>query len=326
MKKLPLILALLLLTTLAPSVPRRPGRAPADSPLIHGTALVVALTPDAVVFGQDQLQQLTFPDEPQRAPEIRRLSTPKFVFCAPDTVCGFQGLAALPHDFTCSFEDSAAGVRRGGRINYDANQWIPRIEQDTDDDAPRVIADRIWQKARATFDPIECFYFHTKEGQHQIEYDGPVMFVVAGYPKHSKTPEVYAIKVQYDRQNGKLAYPPPEKIFPKDGEETLFLAAGVQPDQCWCYVAGEQDTFNAIKANQDPFGAIFRGFYAKRLPAAQLSLKDSPTATQKAVAWVASFIDLEGEFDQRIGGGSSIAIVRKGHSPDVIRLDQISSW
>ena len=113
---------------------------------------------------------------------------------------------------------------------------------------------------------------------------------------------------------------------PKDEEETLFLTPRVQPKPCSCYVVGDQEIFNAIKADQYPFSPIFRGFYAKRLLAAQLSLKDSPAATQKAVAWVASFIDLEGEFDQRIGGGSSIAIVRKGHSPSIVSMNHISSW
>jgi len=113
---------------------------------------------------------------------------------------------------------------------------------------------------------------------------------------------------------------------PKDGEETRFLTSGVQPNPCSCYVIGDQDVFNAVKANQDPFAAIFRGFYAKRLLAAQLSLKDSPAATQEAVAWVASFVDLEREFDERVGGGGSITILRKGHPPDVIRMDKISSW
>ena len=84
--------------------------------------------------------------------------------------------------------------------------------------------------------------------------------------------------------------------------------------------------FNAVKANKEPFRAIFRGFYAKRLLSAQLTLKDSPTATQEAVAWVASFIDLEREFDERVGRGGTITILRKGHPPDVIHTDKISSW
>ena len=110
---------------------------------------------------------------------------------------------------------------------------------------------------------------------------------------------------------------------PKDGEETL---SGVQPNPCSCYVVGAQEMFNAIKANQEPFAAIFRGFYFKRLRAAQLSLKDSPTATQEAVAWVASFIDLQREFDERVGRGGTVTILRKGHPPDIIHMDRISSW
>jgi hypothetical protein len=113
---------------------------------------------------------------------------------------------------------------------------------------------------------------------------------------------------------------------PKDEEVFLFLTSGAQPKPCSCYVVGDQDLFNAIKADQFPYNAIFRGFYAKRLLAAQLSLKDSPASTQEAVAWVASFIDVQHEFDERVGRGGTVTILRKGHPPDVIHMDQISSW
>ena len=113
---------------------------------------------------------------------------------------------------------------------------------------------------------------------------------------------------------------------PKDEEETLFLTPRVQPKPCSCYVVGDQEIFNAIKADQYPFSPIFRGFYAKRLLAAQLSLRDSPASTQEAVAWVASFIDVQREFDERVGRGGTVTILRKGHPPDVIHMNQISSW
>jgi len=107
-------------------------------------------------------------------------------------------------------------VQRGGQLDYNSYSWLGAIESEErvpHDASPKSVAERIWKKARTTFDPIECFYFHTKEGQRQIEYDGPVMFVVAGYANGSQSAEVYAVRVQYDRQNSKLVYPPPEKIF-----------------------------------------------------------------------------------------------------------------
>jgi hypothetical protein len=265
--------------------------------IVHGTALVVGVSPDGIALGQDHLRKA--------GNEILiRRDLPKFSHCGTATVCGNSGLAE--HNFSCSFKDSTGAVR-GGDFKYNSYGWLSTIEKESrvsGDAAPRVIADTIWKKARSEFDPIECFYFHTKEGQAQIESDGPVMYVVAGYPEGSEIPEVYAVRVQYDRQNKTLAYPAPEKIFPKNSENRSCLI-----------VAGQQDRFNAVKENREPFVSIFRGFYAKRLTRIQLIAKDAPLSLQENIAKVAAFIDLESEFNENVGGGSSIAVISKSRSP-----------
>jgi hypothetical protein len=62
---------------------------------------------------------------------------------------------------------------------------------------------------------------------------------------------------------------------------------------------------------------VFRGFFPQRLETAQLTLKDSSSSVPATVAWVASLIDVEGEFDER-GRGSSIAVVRKGQPYQIV--------
>jgi hypothetical protein len=310
-------LAVLIVLFAALLVPVILPSAPPDSPLLRNATAVVAVTPDAIVIGQSQAQFASYPNDSHRAiypsPE-KKLTESKFL-CAPDVVCVVQGLAVLPPDVKCS----------QGEISFDATQWMPRIDNDGDD-LPRAVANRIWKKLRDTFDPVSCFYFHTDAGRALLaeNIDSPLAIVVAGYSKESNVPQIYTVRVQFDRQNERLLFPAPERVFPRD--QVAQLPVGIPGNPPFAVVLGDQDMLTAVKSNEDPFGAIFRGFYVKRLPAAQLRLKDSPAATQEAVAWVASFIDLEGEFDQRIGGGSSIAIVRKGHPDAIVSMNHISSW
>ena len=140
------------------------------------------------------------------------------------------------------------------------------------------------------------------------------MFVVAGYPTGSESPEVYAVRVQYDRQNAKLVYPAPEKIFP-NGLQKLPM----------CFVAGNQKRFDAIKEGREPFNSIFRDLRERRLTRTALILKDAPTALQETIAWVAAFIDVESEFNPNVGGGSSIALIRKGQPATILFMPQIAS-
>lgn len=254
----------------------------------------MGIAAEGVVLGQDHLRAA--------GSEILKPIIQQFSLCASHIVCGTSGLAQ--HNFSCLFKDSA-GVQRGGQLEYNSDSWLNAIrnkEGVSSDASPKGIADAIWTEARATFDPIECFYFHTKEGQNQIKTDdGPVMFVVAGYSSGSESAEVYAVRVQYDRQNAKLVYPAPEKIFPTGSEK---LPAS--------FVAGDQDRFDGIRESREPFISIFRGFYSKRPTRTTLILKEASTALQETVAWVAAFIDLESQFNPNVGGGSSIAVIRKG--------------
>jgi hypothetical protein len=282
------------------------GECAPNNPLDRGTALAVAVTEDGVVLGQDHLRAA--------GTETLKPILQKFYFCATRVACGTSGLAQ--HDFSCSFKDSG-GIQRGGDLKYSSYSWLASVENDgrvSGNTSPKEIADIIWKKASATFYPIECFYFHTKEGQAQIEYDGPVMFVVAGYGKDSEIPEVYAVRVQYDRQNSKFVYPPPEKIFPKSSEKLPL-----------CFAAGHQERFEGIKEGREPFMSIFRRFYSQRLTRTTLLMKEAPTALQGAVAWIAAFIDLESEFNENVGGGSSIAVIRKHQSVDIYFMPQIAS-
>jgi hypothetical protein len=285
---------------------------PPDSPLLRNVTTVIAVTKDAIVVGQDRTQLATYPNDLHRAlypaPE-KKPTEPKFILCAPDVVCAVQGLAVLPLDVECS---------EGGVIGFDATQWMPRIDN-AGDDLPRVIANRIWTKLRDTFDPVSCFYFHTDAGRALLaeNSDSPLAIVVAGFSKEYNAPQIYTIRVQFDRQNERLLYPAPEK-------ETL-ASVGTAGNPV-AVVLGDQDTFRAVKANEDPSIAIFHSFYSQRLETARLTLKDSSSSVQTTVAWVASFIDLEGEFDDRVRGGSSIAVLRKEQPSDVIHLDHISSW
>jgi len=75
--------------------------------------------------------------------------------------------------------------------------------------------------------------------------------------------EVYAVQVQYDRQNEKLVYPAPEKIFPSSSEKLPV-----------CFVAGDQERFDGIRESREPFISIFRSFYCP-------SRKSSPTMLQR---------------------------------------------
>ncbi len=274
---------------------------------VHGTALVVGIAQEGIVLGQDHLRASEF--------ETVNPTIPKFSFCTPEIVCGTAGLAQ--HEFSCSFKDNA-GLQRGGILKYDSYSWLASMKkegQNSINTSPKSIADSIWKKASSTFDPIECFYFHTKEGQDLIgSSDGPVMYVVAGYPSDSANPEVYAVRVQYDRQNLKFVYPPPEKIFPT-GSEKLPL----------CFVAGDQQRFDALREKREPFVSIFHDFYSKRLIRAYLIFKDAPTPLQETVAWVAGFIDLESEFNKNVGGGSSIGVIRRGQSPVTLFMPLIAS-
>ncbi len=277
-----------------------------DSPIIHGTALVVGIAAEGIVVGQDHLRAA--------GSETIKPIIQKFSFCGSEIVCGTSGLAQ--HNFSCSFKDSA-GTQRGGQLEYSSYSWLAAIEKESGISAkisPKSIADSIWKKASSTFDPIECFYFHTKEGQAQIYDDGPVMFVVAGYPSGSELPEAYAVRVQYDRQNAKLVYPAPEKIFP-NGLQKLPV----------CFVAGNQERFKAIREGREPFSSIFRAFLSQRLTRTALLLKEAPTTLQETVAWVAAFIDLESEFNPNVGGGSSIALIRKGQAATILFMPQIAS-
>jgi len=126
--------------------------------------------------------------------------------------------------------------------------------------------------------------------------------------------EVYAVRVQYDRQNEKLVYPAPEKIFPSSSEKLPV-----------CFVAGDQETFDGIRESREPFIPIFRSFYSKRLTRTTLILKDASTALQETVAWFAGFIDLESQFNPNVGGGSSIAVIRKGQPTSIVFMPQITS-
>ena len=299
-----IVLTLVLSTILLPR-PHPISTNSTDSSIVHGTALVVGIAEEGVVLGQDHLRSA--------GSEILKPIIQKFSFCATDVVCGTAGLAQ--HNFSCLFKDSA-GVQRGGQLEYNSYSWLRAIRNEgsvSGDASPKGIAERIWKKARATFDPIECFYFHTKEGQSQIEFEGPVMFVVAGYSNASESAEVYAVRVQYDRQNSKLVYPAPEKIFPNGSQKSPA-----------CFVAGNQERFDAIKEGREPFIAIFRGFYSQRLARTTLILKDTPTALQETVAWVAAFIDLESQFNPNVGGGSSIAVIRKKQMTTTIYMPQIA--
>jgi hypothetical protein len=294
---------LVLILVLAAIVPRT--TISTDPPIVHGTALVVGIAEEGVVIGQDHLRAA--------GSEIFKPIVQKFSFCASEIMCGTSGLSQ--HNFSCLFKDSA-GAQRGGQLEYNSYSWLAAIEKESSvsgKTSPKSIANKIWKKASSKFDPIECFYFHTKEGQAQIDSDGPVIFVVAGYPSGSESAEVYAVRVQYDRQNSKLVYPAPEKIFP-NGSEKLPV----------CFVAGNQERFDAIKEGREPFISIFRGFYSRRLTRTTLILKETPTALQETLAWIAAFIDLESQFNPHVGGGSSIAVIRKGQSPSFVFMPQIA--
>jgi hypothetical protein len=281
--------------------------APQESTLLRNTTtVVVGATEDAIVVGQDQTQFATYPSQ--------------FIFCAPETICAVQGVVALPSDAKCP---------QGGLIDFDATHWMPRIDQDetAEGDAPRVIAYRIWKKLRGTFDPaLVCFYFHTETGRALLaeNTDSPLSIVVAGFSRGSNAPEIYTIRVQFDRQNERLLYPAPEVSLPRDQQfQFRFGTLGNPP---FALVMGDQDSLKAVQANEDPFAPVFRGFYPQRLEAARLTLKDSSLSVQATVAWVASLIDVEREFDERLGGEDSIAVVRKGQPHRVLTMNRISSW
>jgi hypothetical protein len=277
--------------------------APPDS-LLRNITAVVAATNDVIVVGQDQTQFATYPGS-------------QFIFCAPETVCAVQGITVLPRDVKCS-----------GLVNFDAARLMPRIDQDETTDAPRVIAYRIWTKLRDTFDPaLSCFYFHTDAGRTLLSEntDSPLSIVVAGFSRGSNAPQIYTIRVQFDRPNERLLYPAPEKVYlPRD--QQFQFRFGTLGNPSFALVLGDQDTFKAVQANEDPFGAIFRGFYPQRLEAARLTLKESSLSVQATVAWVASLLDLTREFDDRLGDGNSIAVVRKGQPYRILTMNRISSW
>ncbi len=129
---------------------------------VRGTVVVVALTEHGVVLGSDHLRQITSMSDPAEN-ELKRLDVPKFLQCGPDIVCSSAGLAEM--EIECSFE-SPLGVRKGGHLKYSSYNWIPQIQDDgtnTGQASPKRLAELIWEKARSTFDPIECF-MRTKEG------------------------------------------------------------------------------------------------------------------------------------------------------------------
>jgi hypothetical protein len=276
--------------------------APPDSPLLRNITAVVAATNDAIVIGQDQTQLATYPSN--------------FIFCAPETVCAVQGITALPYDAKCS---------QGESIDFDATRWMPRIEQDETTDAPRTVANLIWTKLRDTFDPASCFFL-TKTGRALIAENSDTLLsvVVAGFAKESYEPEIYTIRVQFDRPNERLLYPAPEKVFLPDQQFQFRFGALGNPS--FALVLGDQDALNAVQANEDPFGGIFRQFYHQRLEAVRLTLKDSSLSVQATVAWVASLMDVQREFDERLGGENSIAVVRKGQPYRILTMNRISSW
>jgi hypothetical protein len=281
--------------------------------LSRSTVVVIVLTEDGVVLGADHMREETSESDPD-IQELKVGYYPKFAICGPDIVCSSTGLSFIEVD--CSFE-TAPGVWAGGELKYHFYSWLPRIEDNdriSGQASPKKLAQMIWEKARSTFEPIECL-LKTKKRHPFIEDDGLVMFLVVGYSQDSQLPQFFSVRVQIDRENMRLRYLRPDHVFPQNLEERLPAIFHTGDDK---HVAAARKGFN-------PEASRLREILPKRRMRASVLMTDSPRSLQEAVAIVASLIDVESEFNPKIGGGSSIMVLRRSEPPQIIHIPEIQT-
>jgi len=278
--------------------------------LERGTSIVIALTDQGVVFGADLLREVSSTSDPGNHRLVPIPSAPKFRMCGTNIVCGIAGVAHV--EFGAPAPNSEAG--KCGHFMFDFDNWITHIAQEaTEQLSPSIVATNIWKDVRLRFAPLNC-YVRLPEGQFLKDGDGPFMFLIAGYPKDGQVPEFYAVKIQLDANKESLLFLPPEAQF--------TAGSGLLPS---IFFAGHYAHMTAAESGQDPEASSFASFLAQRRPQARIAARESSATLQEVVAQVASYLDVESEFDEKVGGGSSIMILQKGKLPILLTMPTLVS-
>jgi hypothetical protein len=279
--------------------------------LERGTSIVVALTDQGVVFGADVLREVSSTSDPGNHRLVPMPGAPKFRMCGTNIVCGIAGVAHV--EFGAPGPTSDTG--KCGYFMFDFDNWITHIAQETTEQlSPSVVATKIWKDVQVRFAPLNC-YVRLPEGQFLRDDDGPFMFLIAGYPTDGQVPEFYAVKIQLDANKESLRFLPPEAQF--------TASSGLKPPSI--FFAGHYAHMTAAESGQDPEASSFTLFLAQRRPLARIAARDSSATLQEVVAQVASYLDVESEFNEKVGGGSSIMILQKGSMPMLLTMPALVS-
>ena len=271
-----------------------------------GTIVVIAVTEDGVIVGADHLQEqksLRFPDKAERMV----VDKPKVVPCG-EFICAAVHQQSADLDFSVETEP---GVWKRWQFKYNFNSWIAKLIEEHAESSHRDVesfARLVAKKARETFEPVNVLL----KTEARVAYQGSeaaAMFIVGGYDKDSKLPQIFRVPLKIDWKNLGLELSIPEKIFPQFEEESLPTT----------FMAGYRQNAVAADKGLDPQFSRAQVLLKMWLERMRVRLAKYPSSLQEAAAKVTTLVEVEGEFNpEKVGGPTTIVILRRRHHPESI--------
>lgn len=188
----------------------------------------------------------------------------------------------------------SSGIMLCPPIEYEFKNWIAEFidsQRNTADKRPNTVAEAVYTKMRATFEPIEPVVEFGKWKTH-----GPserlVSYIIAGYTKNFTKPYVYELGVEVNAEGTALRY----------------LSPLHRPDNdLWI---GEDEFFLRALDGKEPQSSFRKSAFHEITKEVMTALPDIPEGLQDAVASVVSLIKVEAKFNpEKVGQAVNVVLL-----------------
>ena len=222
---------------------------------------------------------------------------PKIAICGTRFLCGFAGYSPIIT----------------GNFKYDFQDWISSIKVD-DHTSVREFADSVQVKARETFREIKPI-LDAAEYWKAKGSSGESPFMSYGFIGYSKNvPEFCTFTLHVNLEDHTIKYSPVICETPTWSRVGSYRH-GRLPDTLTANIELAQSGLNVAQVRQK------EKFISQLYPIASGLFPDSPPSIQKLIAVAAALIKVEGEFNPKyVGGTTIVGVIPNGKLPAVAQF------